>query len=102
KNLYDKGIETIASEAVCFPAKLTHGHIMDLIKKKADRIFYPSVVYENPEFGEATNNFNCPVVAGYPEVIRVNVDALEEKNIPMISPFLTLDNEKALIEQMSL
>ncbi|TDM44341.1 2-hydroxyglutaryl-CoA dehydratase, partial [Macrococcoides goetzii] len=27
KNLYDKGIETIASEAVCFPAKLTHGHI---------------------------------------------------------------------------
>lgn len=102
KNLYDKGIETIASEAVCFPAKLTHGHIMDLIKKKADRIFYPSVVYEKPEFGEATNNFNCPVVAGYPEVIRVNVDALEEKNIPMISPFLTLDNEKALIEQMSL
>ncbi|WP_239256208.1 2-hydroxyacyl-CoA dehydratase [Listeria ilorinensis] len=100
KNLYDKGIETIASEAVCYPAKLTHGHIMDLIRKKVDAIFYPSVVYEKPEFGEATNNFNCPVVAGYPEVIRVNVDALEEQNIPMYSPFLTLDNEKALISAM--
>ncbi|WP_036097742.1 2-hydroxyacyl-CoA dehydratase [Listeria floridensis] len=100
KNLYEKGIETIASEAVCYPAKLTHGHIMDLVKKKVDAVFYPSVVYEKPEFGEATNNFNCPVVAGYPEVIRVNVDALEEKNIPMFSPFVALDNEKSFIETM--
>ncbi|MBC1897059.1 2-hydroxyacyl-CoA dehydratase [Listeria booriae] len=98
KNLYEKGIETIASEAVCYPAKLTHGHVMDLIKKKVDCIFYPSVVYENKEYGEATNNFNCPVVAGYPEVIRVNVDALEEQNVPLIAPFLTLDNEKALLK----
>ncbi|WP_439444301.1 acyl-CoA dehydratase activase-related protein [Listeria aquatica] len=100
KNLYEKGIETIASEAVCYPAKLTHGHVMDLVRKKVDAIFYPSVVYEKPEFGEATNNFNCPVVAGYPEVIRVNVDALEEKGIPMYSPFIALDNEKAFIETM--
>ncbi len=100
KNLYEKGIETIASEAVCYPAKLTHGHVMDLIKKKVDRIFYPAVVYENKEFGEATNNFNCPVVAGYPEVIRVNIDALEEENVPLIAPFLTLDNEAALVKGM--
>ncbi|WP_163654561.1 2-hydroxyacyl-CoA dehydratase [Listeria sp. PSOL-1] len=100
KNLYEKGIETIASEAVCYPAKLTHGHISDLVKKKVDAIFYPSVVYEKPEFGEATNNFNCPVVAGYPEVIRVNVDALAEAKIPLHHPFLTLDNEKAFIRTM--
>lgn len=100
KNLYEKGIETIASEAVCYPAKLTHGHIMDLVRKKVDAVFYPSVVYEKPEFGEATNNFNCPVVAGYPEVIRVNVDALTEKEIPMFSPFIALDNEKSFIETM--
>jgi CoA-substrate-specific enzyme activase, putative len=100
KEIFDKGIATIASESVCYPAKLVHGHIMDLVEKDVDRIFYPSVVYENPEFSESTNNFNCPVVAGYPEVIRVNVDALHEKAIPMLSPFLTLDNEAALIEQM--
>lgn len=62
--------------------------------------FLSRSVYENKEFGEATNNFNCPVVAGYPEVIRVNVDALEEQNVPLIAPFLTLDNEKALLKGM--
>lgn len=62
-----------------FPSQINTRSYYGFNQEKADRIFYPSVVYEKPEFGEATNNFNCPVVAGYPEVIRVNVDALEEK-----------------------
>ncbi|MDD4504447.1 MAG: acyl-CoA dehydratase activase, partial [Clostridiaceae bacterium] len=31
--LYEKGIETIPSESVCYPGKLVHGHIMNLIEK---------------------------------------------------------------------
>lgn len=98
KNLYDKGIEMIVFEVVCFLVKLIYGYIMDLIKKKVDCIFYLFVVYEKLEFGEVMNNFNCFVVVGYLEVICVNVDVLEEKNILMISLFLILDNEKVLIE----
>lgn len=99
-DIFNKGIATIASEAVCYPAKLAHGHIMNLIEKGVDAIFYPAVVYEKPEYADSDNSFNCPVVAGYPEVIRVNIDDIHENEIPFYQPFLTLDNDKALIKQL--
>ena len=34
KKLYESGITSIASETVCYPAKLVHGHIENLIKKR--------------------------------------------------------------------
>lgn len=40
KAIYEKGIETIPSESVCYPGKLVHGHIMNLIEKNVDFIFY--------------------------------------------------------------
>ena len=45
KELFEKGIETIPSDTVCYPAKLVHGHIQALIEQNVDRIFYPSVVF---------------------------------------------------------
>ncbi|MGM9988470.1 MAG: acyl-CoA dehydratase activase-related protein [Bacillaceae bacterium] len=101
KKIFEKGIETIPSESVCYPAKLTHGHIESLIEQGVDFIFYPAVVFEKKESEETTNHFNCPVVTSYPEVIRVNMDVLKEKEIPFIQPFLTLDNEKALKAELT-
>ena len=70
KNIYEKGIESIPSESVCYPAKLSHGHIEALIEKGIKYIFYPSLAYERKEFNNANNHYNCPVVTSYPEVIR--------------------------------
>ncbi len=39
--LYERGMETIPSESVCYPAKMVHGHIDILMKSKPDAIFYP-------------------------------------------------------------
>ena len=101
KKLYEKGMDSIPSDSACYPAKLTHGHIHALVEQDVDFIFYPSIVFEKKENEEATNHFNCPIVTSYPEVIRVNMDILKEKQIPFIQPFLTLDNEKALIKELS-
>ncbi len=43
-SLFTKGMSTIMSENICAPAKIAHGHIVDLVEKKVDRIFYPTVV----------------------------------------------------------
>ncbi|WP_068781123.1 2-hydroxyacyl-CoA dehydratase [Paenibacillus sp. GM2] len=101
KKLYERGMESIPSESVCYPAKLTHGHVDSLIDQKVDFIFYPSVVYEHKEDGEARNHFNCPVVTSYPEVIRVNMDRLKEAGIPYVQAFLTLDNPKSLKQELA-
>ena len=100
KKIYELGIETIPSESACYPAKLTHGHIMDLINKGIKNIFYPCIVYEKKEFSEADNKYNCPMVISYPESIRNNVDALKENNVNFIEPFLSLDNSKELVKRI--
>ena len=100
KKIYELGIETIPSESACYPAKLTHGHIMNLIHKGIKNIFYPCVVYEKKEFNESDNNYNCPMVISYPEAIRNNMDALKEKNINFMQPFLSLDNQKELVKRI--
>ncbi len=90
--IYEGGMETIPSESVCYPAKLVHGHIENLISRGITTIFYPDVPYENIENSNSNNHYNCPIVCSYPEVIRNNVENLQEKNIRYLNPFMPLDN----------
>ena len=90
--IYEGGMETIPSESVCYPAKLAHGHIENLIDRGITTIFYPDVPYENIENSNSNNHYNCPIVCSYPEVIRNNVENLIEKNIRYLNPFMPLDN----------
>lgn len=100
KKVYEMGMETIPSESVCYPAKLVHGHIMDLINRNVDFIFYPSIPYEKKEIKEANNHYNCPIVTSYPEVIKNNMDILKEKNIVFMNPFISLHNKKKLAKRL--
>jgi len=100
KKLYEKGLETIPSESVCYPAKMCHGHILNLIEKGIKTIFYPSVVYEKKEYEDTTNHYNCPIVISYPEVVKNNIDELKKNNIKLLVPFLSLDNDKVLIKRI--
>jgi predicted CoA-substrate-specific enzyme activase len=88
--MYEKGAGTITSENICFPAKLAHGHIYDLIEAGVDRIFYPMVTYENPEFNDADGVYNCPVVGGYPELINSAIDPASKHGIPLDKPAITM------------
>lgn len=101
KKLYEKGLETIPSESACYPAKLCHGHMMDLIDRGVKTIFYPCVVYEKMEYQDVTNHYNCPIVISYPEVIKGNIDELKQQGVKLLTPFLSLDNEKVLIKRIT-
>ena len=100
KKIFNLGIETIPSESVCYPAKLSHGHIMSLIDRGIKTIFYPCIPYEYKEDNKANNHYNCPVVTSYPQVIKNNIDELNVKDIKYISPFLSLDNKQKLYKRI--
>ena len=100
KSIYEKGLETIPSESTCYPAKLCHGHILSLIEKGIDTIFYPSIVYEKKEYKDANNHYNCPIVISYPEVVKNNIDEIKVEKIKIIAPFLSLDNERVLAKRL--
>ena len=94
--LYQSGAAHIMSENLCFPGKLVSGHIMDLVQAKVDRIFYPMVFFEKNEFTDSNNSFNCPVVSGYPDVVRSAINPAEKYNIPLDMPAITFRDDKLL------
>ena len=77
RKLYIKGQRTIPSDTVCYPAKLVHGHVLSLLEEGVDTIFYPCMSYNFDE-GVSDNNYNCPVVAYYPDLIAANLPQLKD------------------------
>ena len=101
RKLYELGLESIPSESVCYPGKISHGHIEALLKAGVTTIFYPCIPYETKEDPQANNHFNCPVVTSYPEVLKNNIDALrQDEHIRFLNPFLPLYNDKRLGERL--
>ncbi len=96
--LYEKGMGTIMSDSICFPAKLVHGHIIDLAEKKVDRIFYPMVMFEEKEYSDAVNSFNCPIVSSYADVIRSAVNPEKKYQIPFDSPTFNISDKELLLK----
>ena len=95
REVYYKGQHTIPSDTVCYPAKLTHGHIENLLDKKVDFIFYPCMSY-NIDEGGSDNHFNCPVVAYYPELLLANNPRLNNDNF--VHPYIDLNIRKNVIK----
>lgn len=101
RNVYEKGIETIPSESVCYPGKISHGHVVSLIQRGIKFIFYPCAPYEKQEDSGSGNHYNCPIVTSYPEVLRNNVDELrQDPSILYMDPFLPIYDKKRLAERL--
>ena len=100
--LYYRGMATVPSDSLCYPAKLVHGHIMDLIGRGVKKIFYPCIPYNIvDDFHPSDNHYNCPVVASYAENIRANMEILQTEDIKFMEPFLPLNDKKRLIERLA-
>lgn len=98
RQTYYLGQHTIPSDTVCYPAKLAHGHIENLLNNGVDFIFYPCMSY-NVNEGHNDNHFNCPVVAYYPELLIANNPRLNENNFKY--PYMDLNIRKNVIRVMT-
>ncbi len=98
RSTYEKGQFSIPSDTACYPAKLMHGHIEELLEKNVDTIFYPCLTYNIDEH-QSANHYNCPVVAYYSELLRGNMDSLRATNF--FAPYLNLDSERILARTLA-
>ena len=94
RQLYILGQRTIPSDTVCYPAKLMHGHIESLLNMGIDTIFLPCMPYNFDE-GISDNNYNCPVVAYYPELLSANMPRL--KSARFLAPYFGLHKKRGFI-----
>ncbi len=95
-----KSLETISSDSICYPAKIAHGHVFSLLSRGITKLFYPCVLDNQKPSDEQPGHYNCPVVASYPEVLRANIEALQQGGITFYHGFLPLDDPKRLAARL--
>ncbi|MCD7956276.1 MAG: acyl-CoA dehydratase activase [Lachnospiraceae bacterium] len=94
RKLYEQGLQYVASDTVCFPAKLVHGHIMDLAGMGVDRIFFPYVMHMPPEGVDKNSPYVCSVLQGYPMVVRNSQNPEKEGKVIFDTPVFHWFEEK--------
>lgn len=90
---YECSARMVMSDNICFPAKLVHSHIQNLMDKNVDRIFMPFVIFERQ--GKEQNSYNCPIVTGYSEVIK----SVQGSGVPVDAPAISFKDRKLLFKQ---
>ncbi len=99
QELVTKGYSSVMSENICFPAKITNGHIINLVEKGVDRIFYPKIRYTKGEYANVLNSYNCPVVTGYPQVIESSIDPGTRYSVPLDNPSFSFERKNLLMKR---
>lgn len=97
---YEKGLFTIPSDTVCYPAKIVHGQIFNLEEQGVDRIFMPNPSKDISYLKNMIINEACPVLQGYPITIRHNVLPTLKKNIILDTPTFNWFNKKSRDKQL--
>lgn len=100
QKLFEAGLKNIPSDTVCFPAKLVHGHVLDLINQKVDRIFMPMMNRMPPENRNTSGNHVCAVVKGYPLVVHYSDEPENRYGIPFDHPMFHWFDEASRNRQL--
>ena len=98
--LFEQGLRHVASDTVCLPAKMVHGHIHDLAEQKVDRIFFPHVMHMPPEGVDKKSPYACSILMGYPTVIANFQPPEKLYGIPYDNPVFHWFSEKDRHDQI--
>ncbi len=72
KALVHKGVESMVTEP-CFPVKVAHGHVRELLEKGVRRIFFPAII-ELPVPQGIKSGQVCPYVQSIPYALPAALD----------------------------
>ncbi|AEF80650.1 CoA-substrate-specific enzyme activase domain protein [Leadbettera azotonutricia ZAS-9] len=94
RHIFEQGLPFVASDTICFPAKLVHGHIRDLADSHVDRIFMPMIIRNPSENIDPLSDHLCAVVKGYPLVIQYSDNPARRWNTIFDTPMFHWFSEK--------
>ena len=57
------------------------------------------IIKDRKEFHSASNSYNCPIICGYPDVVRSSMEPTEKYGVPYDKPVFTFSNERHLRER---
>ncbi len=95
RQVINKGLEHILAES-CFPHKVAHGHIKDLLDKDVDAVFMPSFINFCAD-SEKQRSFACPYAQTMPYIAETAFE-----NINIIKPVINYElGTEYLIKQIA-
>jgi predicted CoA-substrate-specific enzyme activase len=100
KKLIHKGVEKVLAET-CFPIKVAHGHVFNLIEKGVETIFVPSIVEMWKTRKELDLNVNCPHIQAFPYTMRATID-FKKAGVKVLQPIIHFQRgEKKLAKALT-
>ncbi|MFP4362720.1 MAG: acyl-CoA dehydratase activase, partial [Spirochaetia bacterium] len=99
-DLFESGIQNVPSDTVCFPAKLAHGHVKDLVSKGVDRIFMPMLIRIPKENPNTNATFMCAIIQGYPMIIDKSDEPTRRHGIAFDHPIFHWYNKRLKRKQV--
>ena len=69
KKLIESSLEHAYTDS-CFPIKLLHGHVVELIEEGAEYILIPNAIRMGEKNGDEDQRYSCPLVQSAPYIIR--------------------------------
>ncbi|HPD60135.1 MAG TPA: acyl-CoA dehydratase activase [Thermodesulfobacteriota bacterium] len=97
KKLIREGLEAIVTET-CFPIKVAHGHVLNLLHKNIKTIFFPSLINFKQLQPNITQSFACPYVQSSPYIIQSAID-LKQQGIEFIHIPLFMAHHPSQLEK---
>lgn len=71
-SIIHQGIEIVVADT-CFPIKVTHGHVLNLLGKNLDYIFMPSIIDFEKGDSPLKKTYNCPWSQSIPYLINATI-----------------------------
>lgn len=96
KELIRKGVENVVAET-CFPIKVSHGHVLNLIEKGVKRIFLPSIVNLKPPHPDIPNSTACPYAQALPYAVHSSID-FKKAGVEVLQPIFHFGFGKERLE----
>ena len=88
KETVKEGIETVIAET-CYPVKVAHGQVSNLIKRGIKYIFVPSIIDLPPIHKEFSLGMLCPYVEALPHMLKAAFP-FKKLGVKLIDPVLYL------------
>ncbi|MBW1917551.1 MAG: CoA activase [Deltaproteobacteria bacterium] len=86
KSVIHRGVECMAAET-CFPIKVAHGHILDLLEVGVKKIFLPSVIDIHHPHPEIRQGVVCPLAQTLANVVPATIN-FADHGAQLYSPVL--------------
>jgi len=93
------GSDHVTAET-CFPIKVAHGHVADLMAKDVDYIFMPSVLTAEHEAEDIVHSYLCPLVQSMPYLLDAAFGGRDaESHPPLLSPVVHFERGRRHVSE---